>query len=95
MVNESRTLLPGLEVAGVTVAWTMGIVLLMWETAGGGPSVAGKWALYLSTIAAAWTVSLMLAECRRKVQRTLANEVQLLKDELGEEVPRLGLGLVE
>jgi F0F1-type ATP synthase assembly protein I len=84
---EGRTLTPGLVVAGVGGMWAMGVVLLMWETVGGGPTVAGKWALFLSAVAAAWTVTLMQEHSRRRTCAAIAREAQLLRDERFDQQP--------
>lgn len=80
-MEERQTLTPGLTVAGLGVTWAMGVALLMWETVGGGPSVAGKWALYLAAIAAVWTVALFQAHNRRRTCTVIAREAQLLRDQ--------------
>lgn len=78
MGEESRKV--EICLVGVGLVWTIGAVLLTWETLG-GPSVAGKWALYLAGAAAAWTVIIALSRARRRVVAAMARELALAQRE--------------
>lgn len=72
MPEESRTV--ELSLVGVGGVWVAGVLLLLWES-GGGPEMAGEWALGFSAAAAAWTVIIAMNRCRQRLHDAIASEL--------------------
>lgn len=62
---------------GVGGAWLVGLALLAWVTFG-GPDIASRWALYLSAVAASWTVVIALNRCRHRLLMSFVRELALI-----------------
>lgn len=64
------------RVIAVGVLWTAGALLLGWATFG-GPHVVAEWAVFMGTIATAWTVTIALSKARNRVSAGVARELAM------------------
>lgn len=80
MLPEDLSVRVPLSVAGCVLLWLLGAGLLGWETMTGA-GTAGRWGLYCTAAAAAWTVLLGNRREHRLVVDAMEHRVRKVIDE--------------